>query len=223
MGPVTTNPRPGWSPARQVWLPGAGQRCWPFAVGVLAPPDDGPARGDGYDPDLLHGAGVAAGVGAGWGRVWLALAAYRAGFYLLDVVEVTARTGMTARDAARLWTLVEGTDAQAVFVLGLDEIEYTVLEPMATELRVVIRPVPADHHLDHPTDRGRDDRKTDGRTRGGGDGGTDHAVGGDGTGGAAPGVRAAGPVRADVDVTDGADLGVDGGGHRGEPLAPGTT
>ena len=219
MVPVTTNATPRPPDAQQVWLPGAGQRCWPFAVGVFAPPDDSPVRADPYDPDLIHGVGGR----SGWGRVWLALAAYRAGFYLLDVVEVTARTGMTARDAARLWTLVEGTDAQAVFVLGLDEIEYTVLEPMATELRVVIRPVPADHHLDHPTDRGRDDRKTDGRTRGGGDGGTDHAVGGDGTGGAAPGVRAAGPVRVDVEVTEGGDLGVDGGAHRGEWFAPGTT
>lgn len=76
-----------------------------------------------------------------------ALAAHQTGFYLLDVVEVASPNGVTARDWARLWSLAVHTDAEAVFVLGLDDVERAVLDPLATELRLVVRVVPgtSDH------------------------------------------------------------------------------
>jgi hypothetical protein len=42
-----------------------------------------------------------------------------------------------------LWSLAVRTDAEAVFVLGLDD-GRAVLDPMADELRLVVRVVPAD-------------------------------------------------------------------------------
>jgi hypothetical protein len=75
------------------------------------------------------------------GRLAVAMAAYLAGFYLVDVIEVDARTGVTARDVARLSSLVVRIDAEGVFVLGVDDDGRAVLGPMADELRLVVRVV----------------------------------------------------------------------------------
>ena len=79
-----------------------------------------------------------------WHRVAMALAAYRAGFVLLDVIEAEACTGVTARHWARLRSLAVHTDADAVFVLGLEEAEFAVLNALADELRLIVRSIPAD-------------------------------------------------------------------------------
>jgi hypothetical protein len=113
-----------------VRVPRAGARSWPFAVGLV---QAGEPRGEGSP------AGKSAA-----GRLAVAVAAYYAGFYLLDVVEVDGRTGVTAGDLARLWSLAVRADAEAVFVLGLDDDAGAVLGPMADELRLVVRVVPAD-------------------------------------------------------------------------------
>jgi hypothetical protein len=109
-----------------VRVPRAGARSWPFAVGLVQAAESGE--------------GVAADEGVS-GRLAVAVTAYHAGFYLVDVIEVDARTGVTARDVARLWSLVVRTDAEGVFVLGVDDDGRAVLGPMADELRLVVRVV----------------------------------------------------------------------------------
>jgi hypothetical protein len=100
---------------------------WPFAVGLARVPeaDLGPEGADAESP-----------------RTTTALAAYKAGFYLIDVVEVPACTGVSAKDWARLWSLVRRLDAEALFVLGLEAADREVLDPMADELRLLVRVVP---------------------------------------------------------------------------------
>jgi hypothetical protein len=88
--------------AGAVRVPRAGARSWPFAVGLIQ-----------------AGEGLPAGEGSA-GRLAVAVAAYHAGFYLVDVVEADARTGVTAGDVAWLWSLSVRADAEAVFILGLE-------------------------------------------------------------------------------------------------------
>lgn len=76
--------------------------------------------------------------GARRGGWWVAVAAHYAGFYLVNSIEVDARAGVTAGDVARLWSLAVRTDAEAVFVLGLDD-GRAVLDPMADELSGLAR------------------------------------------------------------------------------------
>jgi hypothetical protein len=140
-----------------VRVPRAGARSWPFAVGLVRA---GERTGEGLPP----GEGSA-------GRLAVAVAAYHAGFYLLDVIEVDARTGVTAGDVARLWSLAVRTDAEGLFVLGVDGDGRAVLGPLADELRLVVRVVPG----------GDDDLSPGGPDRGGGVGG------GVGSGRGAPG------------------------------------
>jgi hypothetical protein len=89
-------------------------------------------RGDGVgagdEPRRRSSGGL---VGSGCG-------ALRGGFYLVNSIEVDARAGVTAGDVARLWSLAVRTDAEAVFVLGLDD-GRAVLDPMADELSGLAR------------------------------------------------------------------------------------
>jgi hypothetical protein len=109
-----------------VRVPPAGARSWPFAVGLV--------RAQGEESSTEGPSG------------WLAVAvaAYHAGYYLVDVVPVDARTGMTARDLARLWAAAVRADAEGVFVSGLDDDALAVLRPLADELRLAVRVVPTD-------------------------------------------------------------------------------
>jgi hypothetical protein len=102
---------------------------WPFAVGLALVPqaDVGREDADAESP-----------------RMATALAAYKAGFYLIDVVEVAACAGISAQAWARLWSLVRRLDAEAVFVLGLEAADREVLDSMADELRLIVRVVPAE-------------------------------------------------------------------------------
>jgi hypothetical protein len=127
-------------------MPWAGERRYPVAIGLIVDSDDLDGR-----------AGRASdGEDASRRRVRVALAAAEAGYFLLDVIEVSAGIGVTAGDRARLWSLAVRTDADAVLVLGLDDVERMVVDQMTAELRLVLRIVPTD--------------STDPSERGGGDG-----------------------------------------------------
>jgi hypothetical protein len=81
----------------------------------------------------------------------VALATYRAGYFLLHTLEATPGQaseegpqaqerplGLSAGDWARLRGLTMRTDADALFVLGASLEQVTALEPMATELRLTL-------------------------------------------------------------------------------------
>src|SRR5512140_3652662 len=130
----------GWT------LPPAGVRRWPFAVGLVITADAGTGTVDTGTADRDRGWDL-------WvsRRLAVAVAALDAGFFLLTTLEACpgeeAVTGW-----ARLRELAEGTDAQALFVLGAGPVEQGSLEAVATDLRMVVRTV-TDDPPDSPDDR----------------------------------------------------------------------
>jgi hypothetical protein len=148
---------------RGVNVPAAGSRRWPFALGlILAPPAGQDTAGI---PVLTGGDGSRAGqddaAGAAGSWAWdgrmsrylaVALATYRAGYFLLHILEATPGQaserdepesqgrplGFGAGDWARLRGLTMRTDADALFVLGASFEQVAALEPMATELRLTL-------------------------------------------------------------------------------------
>jgi hypothetical protein len=149
---------------RGVNVPAAGSRRWPFALGlILVPPGDQ----DTASPPVLTGddgsragqddAARAAGDSWAWdGRMSrylaVALATYRAGYFLLHTLEATPGQaserdepspqgrplGFSTGDWARLRGLTMRTDADALFVLGASPDQVAALEPMAAELRLTL-------------------------------------------------------------------------------------
>lgn len=129
-------------------MPPADWRRQPFAVGLIAISDP---TGDG---DEAGGREIDTSTDVSWEAVTsahlaVAVATYRAGYFLVHTVRmcVTGGTdgrerGLAAKDWARLRTLARYADPDALFVLGLDHRELSLLEPMATELRLVVHAVP---------------------------------------------------------------------------------
>ena len=109
-----------------VGVPSPESRRCPFAVGVVVLGPDAPVE----DRQTA--------------RLAVAVAAYGRGYHLLDLVE--APGGLGGLDEAlvdRLWELAAQVEAEALFVHapadGGDTV--AVLEPMAADLRMVLRPV----------------------------------------------------------------------------------
>jgi hypothetical protein len=74
-------------------------------------------------------------------RLAVSVAAYHAGYHLLDVVEIDpfGTLGDANEAQAWVWALARDADAGAVFVRG--QVDLAWLEPMADDLRMVIREV----------------------------------------------------------------------------------
>jgi hypothetical protein len=183
-----------------VRVPRAGARSWPFAVGLVQAAEQGEE--------------VAADEESS-GRLAVAVAAYHAGYYLVDVIEVDARTGVTAGDLARLRAVAVRTDAEGLFVLGVDDDGRALLGPMADELRLVVRVVPGgdgQDSSDSVSPWGTPDQDQD------------QGRGGVGTGSAAEGVPAVDRADRIPDVIpDVEEPGRGSGGHGSERFASRTT
>jgi hypothetical protein len=96
------------------------RRLRPFGIGVLAVPTR---------TNIVHRMEE---------RLAVAMTAYDHGHFLLDTVEVPVGDRPAADEAyACLWELVDHTEAEALFVRG--PVDRTVLDPMARELRLVVR------------------------------------------------------------------------------------
>lgn len=74
-------------------------------------------------------------------RLALALAAYKAGFFLIGTLDLPEDPSELGSEVDRLHAFVRRTDPEALFVLGTGAVHRVLLEPMATELRLVIRSV----------------------------------------------------------------------------------
>lgn len=96
-------------------------RGWPFGVGVLAEVGATPC---GADRDEQ--------------RLAVALSAYKAGYFLLAILDLADDEPFAGSSLDPLRALVMRTDAEALFVLGMPT---GGLEAMAAELRLVIRQV----------------------------------------------------------------------------------
>jgi hypothetical protein len=102
------------------YLPPIEMRRRPFGIGVLAVE----TRTDA--------------VGRSGERLAVAMAGYRAGYFMLDVVELDESDGGRVDEVlAQLATLARRTDAGAFFVRG--PVDRTLLAPIADEVRMVIR------------------------------------------------------------------------------------
>ena len=109
-----------------VEVPSPESRRCPFAVGVVVLGTDAPVE----DRQTA--------------RLAVAIAAYEQGYHLLDLVEAPGGLGgLDEASVGRLWELAARVEAQALFVNdqadGGDTV--AVLEPMAAELRMVLRAV----------------------------------------------------------------------------------
>lgn len=71
-------------------------------------------------------------------RLAVALAAWWAGYFLLDTIEVDAGESFTGPGWRRVWDLAAATEVGRVFAHGVDAVH---LEPMAGELRLTVRRV----------------------------------------------------------------------------------
>lgn len=120
-----------------VTVPPVGARRLPFALGVVLVGPVGTVNAAGSRSWALESRDQRALL-----RLQVALAAHEAGFFLLDVVEIDTHLGVTAGQWAWLWSLAMRTDAEALLVLGFGPVERQLVEPMAAELRLVVRDVP---------------------------------------------------------------------------------
>jgi hypothetical protein len=139
-------------------VPPAGTRRWPFGLGLITYPDTPDAPTGPTPPDHAPDVGSPGWDAATSQHLAVALAAYRAGYFLLHTLRASrpptstgrhggghgtaARSVIGERDRARLWALALRTDADGLFVLGLDPDALTLLEPLATELRLTVHTVP---------------------------------------------------------------------------------
>lgn len=108
--------------AGMVSVPAREVRQVPFAAGVIVVGGTAEARSTRAD------------------RLAVALAAWRAGYFLVDTIEVDATEPVTGPGWGQVWELVSATEADRLFTYGVDE---GALEPMAGELRLLVRRVDA--------------------------------------------------------------------------------
>jgi hypothetical protein len=110
-----------------VTVPPPERRPAPFAIGVIVMPRES-LEGVGGRPTVTD-------------RLAVALAAWRAGYFLLDTIEVDAEEPVDGPGWARVWELAAATEPDRLFARGVDVAE---LEPMASELRLLVRRVDED-------------------------------------------------------------------------------
>jgi hypothetical protein len=94
---------------------------WPFGVGVL-----------------IGGASTADAGGREEDRLAVALAAYKAGYFLLGTFDLAVEESHAAAELDRLRALVLRTDAGALFIHGEGGPASDVLEETAAQLRLAI-------------------------------------------------------------------------------------
>ena len=128
-------------------LPPSGTRQWPLAVGLVINDAEADTVGTGVGPPDV-------GRDRRWElwvsqRLAIAVAALDAGFFLLTTLETNSEEG-TLTGWARLRQVASGADAHALFVLGARPRERATLEALATELRLVVRPVSDDEAATDP-------------------------------------------------------------------------
>lgn len=109
-----------------VTVPPLEMRHMPFAIGV--------AVVDRAEGNPRSGSMAAV-------RLEIALAAWSAGYFLLDTIEVGAGEPITSPGWAQVWELAAATEPDQLFAYGADVNE---LEPMAEQLRLLVRQVDAD-------------------------------------------------------------------------------
>jgi len=112
---VTGEDDPQW-----VTLPAPESRRRPLGIGVLA-------VGARTDQTVR-----------GTERLAVTMAAYRAGYHIVDLFEIDLSDGGGTDEAfTRIAVLARRTDAEAFFVRG--PVDRALLEPIAAEVRMVIR------------------------------------------------------------------------------------
>jgi hypothetical protein len=107
---------------------------------------------------LLGAAPAGAGPSGDEERLAIALAAYKAGFFLVETIDLAVDPQLLASELGRLRALARRMDADALFVYGGEP--GIVLEEVAADLRLSIRRVsaPALPHI-HDAGLGRERMK----------------------------------------------------------------